>query len=140
MATYRKTATTLILVLCSTLLLPFSAYALETLTGKINGLRCAVEGIVCPIDKLDPMIAAESDFVLQRPDGTFYLIPNLDRALKSRYVLDEVRVTGEVSDRYKSITAKKFEVKRDGDWRTVWTPELEAKIWEELVQPGATRR
>lgn len=141
MAIYRKLRGRLMLLLCAALLLPFSASAAtETYEGIINGLKCAIEGLVCPIDKLDPMIEAESDFVLQRPDGTFYLLPNVDRRLKTRYVLDQVRITGEVNPRYKAIDVEKFEVRRNGDYRTVWTPELEAKIWEELRQPGATRR
>lgn len=141
MISYRKFRNMLLPLLCGALLLPFSASAAtETIEGTINGLNCAIEGLVCPIDKLDPMIEAESDFVLQRPDGTFYLLPNVDRRLKSRYVLDHVRITGDVSSKYNAISVEKFEVKQNGDYRTVWTPEMEAKIWEELRQPGATRR
>lgn len=141
MISYRKFRNMLMPLVCGALLLPFSASAAtETIEGTINGLNCAIEGLVCPIDKLDPMIEAESDFVLQRPDGTFYLLPNVDRRLKSRYVLDHVRITGDVSSKYNAISVEKFEVKQNGDYRTVWTPEMEAKIWEELRQPGATRR
>lgn len=141
MVSYRKFRYMLMPLLCSALLLPFSASAAtETFEGVINGLNCAIEGLTCPIDKLDPMIEAESDFVLQTPDGKFYLLPNVGRRLKTRYVLDQVRVTGEVNPKYKAINVKKLEVKRNGDYTTVWTPEMEAKIWEELRRPGATRR
>lgn len=130
----------LLAILAGMLLLPLAAGAAQTIEGKINGLRCATQGIVCPIDKLDPMIAAEQDFVVQLPDGSFYYIHNLDRAVKARYVLEDVKITGEVSDKYRSIDASKLEVKRDGEYKTVWSPELQATIWQELVQPGATRR
>lgn len=140
MISYRNFRNMLMPLLCGALLLPFSATAdTETIEGTINGLKCAIEGLVCPIDKLDPMIEAESDFVLQRPDGTFYLLPNVGRRLKTRYVLDTVRITGEVSPKYNAIDVQKFEVKRNGDYRTVWTPEMEARIWDELRQRGATR-
>ncbi len=127
-------------MLAGMLLLPLVASAAtQTVEGKINGLRCATQGIICPIDKLDPMIAAEEDFVVQLPDGSFYYIHNLDRAVKARYVLDEVKITGDVVDKYRSIDASKLEVKRDGQYKTVWSPALQATIWDDLVQPGASR-
>lgn len=110
-----------------------------TITGMINGLDCAVHGDVCPIDRLDPHIAIESDFVLQRPDGEYYLLTNLPRDVKVRYVLEVVQVTGDLIEKYNSIRVDEFRVKHDEDFRTVWSPELQARTWEDITQPGATR-
>ncbi|MDX1654329.1 MAG: hypothetical protein R3310_03850 [Candidatus Competibacteraceae bacterium] len=134
---FRRRALGALLALGATLsTLPALADIIE---GRINGLKCATEGIVCPIDKLDPMVAAERDFVVQLPDGSFYFITNLDRAVKARYVLDNVRVSGDLNERYRAIEADELMVKRDGEYRTVWSPEREARVWNELRRPGATR-
>ena len=76
--------------------------------------------IVCPVEDIDAVVQLESDFVVMQPDGTFYNVPNLDRAVKARYMLDNVRVTGEIHKRYKSIVAEKLEVENDdgSGWRT----------------------
>jgi hypothetical protein len=105
-----------------------------TVEGKMNGISCAVAGVFCPIDKADPLVALESDFVVQTPDGTFYLVPNIDRAVKARVVLEDVIVTGDVNDRYKSIDADKLEVKRDGSMKTVWTQKMQDELREQLFR------
>ena len=53
-------------LLVALFLLPLIANA-DTIEGKMNGLNCAVSGVVCPIDKADPLIALETDFVVQQP-------------------------------------------------------------------------
>lgn len=125
------------------LLLPMMANAEPvTVTGFINTLSCAEEGTVCPIDKLDPHIAASRDFVLQERQvaGEYYFLPNLPRDTKARYVLEEVQVTGELNRRYNAITVDEFRVKRGGNaFRTVWSPQLQAREWEDRVRPGSTR-
>jgi hypothetical protein len=128
-------------MLIGALLLPLVASAADVVEGKMNGLHCAQEGIICPFDDLDAVIALESDFVVTQPDGTFYAIPNMDRAVKARYILQNVRVTGKVHERYKSITAESFEVeKNDGSgFRTAWSPDLQRRVYWDLKLPGATR-
>lgn len=121
-------------VLCTALLvLPLMASA-ATVQGKMNGISCAVAGVFCPIDKADPLVALESDFVVQTPDGTFYLIPNVDRAVKARVVLEDVIVTGDINDRYKTIDAEKLEVERDGSMKTVWTQKMQDELREQLFR------
>jgi hypothetical protein len=115
------------------LLLPLMASAAEV-EGKMNGISCAVAGVFCPLDKADPLVALESDFVVQTADGTFYLIPNVDRAVKARVVLEDVVVTGDVNDRYKTIDADKLEVKRDGSMKTVWTQKMQDELREQLFR------
>ena len=106
----------------------------EAISGKMNGLNCAVSGVVCPIDKADPLIALETDFVVQQADGNFYIIPNIDRAVKARVVLEDVVVTGKVNTNYKSIQADKLEVKRGGQLQLVWSQELEDELREQLFK------
>ena len=106
------------------------------LEGKINGISCAIAGVVCPIDKLDPLVAIEKDFVLQMPDGSFYLIPNVDRAVKARLVLDDVIVSGDVNDRYKSIEADLIQVKRGGQVKAVWSDAIVKELYKELFGEG----
>ena len=115
------------------LLLPLVVNA-ATVEGKMNGISCAVAGVFCPIDKADPLVALESDFVIQKPDGTFYIIPNLDRAVKARVVLEDVIITGDVNDQYKSINAEKVEVKRGGKFVTVWTQQMQDDLEATLLK------
>jgi hypothetical protein len=127
-------------VLIGALLLPL-ANAADVVEGKMNGLHCAQEGIICPFEDLDAVIALESDFVVTQPDGTFYAIPNMDRAVKARYILKNVRVTGKIHERYKSITAENFEVEKDdgSGFRTAWSPDLQKRVYWDLKLPGSTR-
>ncbi len=120
-------------LLVALLMLPLVASA-ETIQGKMNGLNCAIGGVVCPIDKADPLIALESDFVVQTADGSFYIIPNVDRAVKARVVLEDVVVTGKVNPAYKSIEADKLEVNRGGTLQLVWSQELEDELREQLFK------
>ena len=106
------------------------------LEGKINGISCAIAGVVCPIDKLDPLVAIEKDFVLQMPDGSFYLLPNVDRAVKARLVLDDVIVSGTVNERHKSIEADLIKVKRGGQLRAVWSDAIVEELYKELFGEG----
>ena len=103
-----------------------------TLEGKMNGLNCAINGILCPIDKADPLIALETDFVLSLPDGTFYLLPNVDRAVKARVILETVAVTGTVDTQYKSIQVEKLEAKRNGQLKLIWSQRLQDELFERL--------
>jgi hypothetical protein len=128
------------LLLAGMSLIPIFANAADVIEGKMNGLHCAQEGIVCPIEDLDAVIALESDFVVTTPDGKFYLIPNVDRAVKDRYILQDVRVKGTLHPRYQSIVADEFQVKNDdGSYRTAWSPELQERVYGDLKLPGSTR-
>lgn len=128
------------LLLSAALLTP-SIVSAETITftGKLNGLECAIAGDVCPIDKLDPHLALESDFVLQKADGTHYLLPNVPRDTKVRYVLEDVQVTGDLNQKYNAIKVDEFQVRRNSAYKTVWSQELQARAWEDRRTPGSTR-
>jgi hypothetical protein len=134
-----KTRSSLILSLLvsALLMLPLMAQAAERIEGKMNGLQCAITGYVCPIDEKDPMIALESDFVVQQADGEYYIIPNIDRAIKAKYFLDEVAVVGDVNERYKSVTADELLVRQpDGTYQQVWSVQREQRQREQLYGPS----
>lgn len=124
------------LALLALLLLPFSSQAQDVIQGNMNGLNCAITGYVCPIDLRDPVMALEPDFVVQREDGEFFYIPNLDRAVKAQYFLSEVRVVGEFNERYSSINADQLFVRRDGEFVEVWSQERARRAMEEFYGRG----
>lgn len=115
-------------------MLPLSLNA-ATLTGIINGYECAHEGEACPINAGDPHLLLESDFVLQTPDGEHYLLPNLHRDLKIRYVLRQVQVTGRLSERYHSVDVDELRVKQDSTYETVWSKAM----MQEAIREKAER-
>ncbi|MCB2184982.1 MAG: hypothetical protein KQJ78_01095 [Deltaproteobacteria bacterium] len=111
---------------------PAAASPGGTWEGTIQGLKCAVSGQVCPVDMEDPMAALETSYVLLRPDGAWYVLPNLSANLLARLINQKVRVTGEKSPRYNSIKAQELAVFRDGQWKTLWSPEREMKLRRDL--------
>lgn len=96
--------------------------------GSIQGLMCVTQGRVCPVDMEDPLIATESTFVLLTKDGTWYLLPNMDRGVLARHVNQRVQIEGEKSQKYNSISVTAFKVERKGEWKTVWSPAMEWKF------------
>jgi len=101
--------------------------------GSIQGLTCVTLGKLCPVDKEDPMIAAERIFVVLTKDNNYYFVPNLDRAILARHINQMVRVTGEISSKYKAIDAEKLEVFREDAWRTTWSSKWQEELYEWLV-------
>ena len=97
----------------------------ETIEGKLNGLDCASHGEECPIDRLDPHIALERDFVVQTAEGKYFFITNLDRAIKARHALKLVRVEGELSSRFNAMSASELWVKAGGKYNLTWSIAME---------------
>ena len=107
--------------------------AVSSVSGKINGHGCAHHGESCPISRLDPHLALESDFVLQKADGDYYFMTNLPRSAKLRYALKDVTVTGEIDDRHRNIRVKEFQV----DGKTVWSQKMQDEEYKRLYSEGA---
>lgn len=126
-ATRRTGARHLLACLMAALLAPTGVHA-ETVTGRINGLKCALAGFICPADQIDAMVALEPDFVIQQASGNYYLLTNLDRSLKIRYALQVVTVSGTVSQFYRAIDVETIEV----GGRTVWSKKMRAEIEEQM--------
>lgn len=110
------------------LALPFMAQADESFTGKIIGYECAVEGHVCPLDKLDPHIVLSRDFVLVT-GGEYYFLPNLPRDTKVRYFLDTVTVKGKLDKKHNSIEVDELIVAKNGKNKTVWSPSMQRRAF-----------
>ena len=108
---------------------PPAANAVETVSGKINGLHCITEERWRPVDKLDPHLVLEPDFVLQTADGNYFFLPNMRRETKMRYVLERVQVIGTLNKKYKAIEVDEIRVKKGDAYQTVWSPEMERKEW-----------
>jgi hypothetical protein len=118
------------------LLIPMAVNAeMKTIKGKMTGLTCFTQGYICPIDKADPMINIEKDFVVVTADGKHYFLTNIGLGLKAKYALDTVEVTGNVNEKYKTIKVTKFTVKG----KVIWTPDMEEDFLKKVREfgPGA---
>lgn len=109
----------------------------ETVEGSIQGLHCVSIGKVCPVGKEDPIIAAESTFVIYTKDQKHFLVPNLDRAILARHINENARVEGKLDLKYASIMANKLEIMgKDGTWKIVWTKQMQQDVLKELQPTG----
>ena len=99
-----------LLVVLSLLVIPLTANA-DTIKGKLEGLTCLLKGYLCPIDKADPMIALEKDFVVVTADGKYYYLTNVGLGLKGKYALETVEVTGKINPKYNSMVVETMTVK-----------------------------
>jgi hypothetical protein len=102
--------------------------AATTVTGKLTGLTCLVQGYLCPIDKADPMIGLEKDFVLVTAKGDYYFLSNLSLGIKARHALETVEVTGEVNAKYKTIQVDTLKV----GGKLSWSHEAEKEMMKNL--------
>ena len=117
-------------------LLPGLAAA-GTVEGSIQGFTCVTMGKVCPVGKEDPLIAHEKTFGVYTHDNEFYFVPNLDRAVLSRYINKRVKVTGDINKQYKSVNAQNLQVFKDGQWETPWSIQLEEAIKIQIYGPNS---
>lgn len=101
--------------------------AAETFSGSILGHTCAEHGKACPVDKLDPHLAIEPDFVLSAGDGKHYFLVNVPRETKVRYALEKVTVKGELRAPYNAIKVSELVATVKGKPKTVWSPEIQAE-------------
>ena len=122
--------------LAFTALLAVTGIHAETFTGRINGHHCAHGGETCPVDRLDPHLALERDFVLRTADGIYYFMTNLPRDVKVRHVLAQARVTGDLDPRYNTVTVDELQVKDGEDFRVVWTQAKQSAEWAYFVGTG----
>jgi len=141
-----------LLLVCGMALSSVAALAADTaIEGTVSGYTCVVLGKTCPVDREDPIIAAEKLFVVVRPDGAYFMVPNVDRAILARHLTEKVRVTGTVDGRYNSVQARTLEayrvdsrlapnqdptrpaelISKDG-WKTVWSVAMEEEARQML--------
>ena len=130
----RNTLFTLILIITIAFMAPVDASVAKTVEGRMQGFNCVVHGHHCPIDTLDSHLMLEPDFVLLLNDGNYWLMPNIARIVKAKYLHSAIRVTGDLNPKYKSIAVDKLEVKKDGSFKTVWSKEMmrrELGVWQD---------
>lgn len=113
-----------------------SAVMAETFSGKLNGHGCAHAGTTCPVDRLDPHLALESDFVLQEGTGDYYFMPNLPYSVKVRYVLNDVQIDGKLDKKYHQIDVNEFRVKKGSSYKTMWSKAMQQKEADALEDGG----
>ena len=77
----------------------------------------------------DAHIALEHDFVLLLPNGNHYFLPNLNRAIKARYVAKPVRISGKIEDH--EIWVDRLAVKKGAKYDTVWSWERQQELYQE---------
>jgi hypothetical protein len=109
------------------LLIPLVVNA-DTIKGKLEGLTCLLKGYICPLDKADPMINLEKDFVVVTADGKYYYLSNIGLGLKARHALEVVEATGQVNDKYKSMTVDTLSV----GGKVVWSKAAEEEMMKTL--------
>lgn len=101
--------------------------------GVFKGANCMFFNKECPDDMPEGHIATEPDFVLVLPEGKYFYIVNLDRAVKARYFHKNVRVIGKVNKKG-SIIADKLQIKKKDKWKTVWSLKREQAEREKLYE------
>ena len=101
---------------------PMVAFAAEkpNLKDLSRDYTCVTQGKVCPVGKEDPIAGVERVFVLLTGDNNYYFVPNVDRAILARHLNERIRMTGELSDKFKSIEATKIEYMKKGMWERAW--------------------
>lgn len=117
------------------LLVPLVANAeMMTVTGKVTGLSCLIQGYICPIDKADPMINLERDFVVQTATGDYYFLSNIGLGLKGKYALQVIEATGDVNPKYKTMKVQTLKV----GGKVVWDAAAQDRMEKEVFSaPGA---
>ena len=113
------------LIICATLLTvafwgfssPSMAENQVTLEGVIQGSSCVHYKEQCPVDEAH--FAMERDFVLLVDDGSHYILSNLSRVTKARYVTRTVQITGKKEGH--EIWVSELAVKNNDKFKTVWS-------------------
>ncbi len=108
--------------------------------GTIQGFTCVTQGQVCPIGKEDPMVAAESVFVLLTQPDVYYLVPNVDQKILARHIGEMVMIEGDVNTKYNSIKADNIYVMKDSKWRKVWSADLQDEIYGDILGSHPLKR
>ena len=118
------------LVLLLTLMIPAAVLASKDIIveGVIQGANCVHNKTSCPEDRIDAHIALEHDFLLVSPDGEHYFLPNLNRAIKARYVTKSVRIQGKKEGH--GIWVDRLDVKKNSKYQNVWSWEEQQEMYK----------
>lgn len=98
------------------------------LEGEIRGAKCTHFQTECYND--DNHIALEPDFVLVLPNGDYYFMPNLARAVKARHAYKKVRIHGDLRNQELWVD-KLMDVEPKGRRsKTTWDWSDQDEFWE----------
>lgn len=113
------------------LLAPVFAMAAD-FTGSIQGFMCVTQGKVCPVGKEDPVAAVENVFVLlvDAAKGEYYFLPNLEREVLVRHLNQQVKISGTLDKKYKSIKVSEISV----GGKVVWSQKDEDQRFMDLIR------
>jgi hypothetical protein len=105
----------------------------EIFSGKLNGYDCARAGITCPLDRNDPHVALERDFVLQLQSGDYLFLTNLPRDIKLKHVLKDVQIYGKRHAKFESVDVDELRIKKGDKWQPVWFKRIKEEQELETV-------
>lgn len=94
--------------------------------GTLQGASCVHFKKKCPADEAH--IALEHDFVLVLSNGDHYFLPNLNRAIKARYVGKPIRIEGELEDH--GIWVNRLDVKKGATYANVWSWKRQQELYK----------
>jgi hypothetical protein len=116
------------LIFIFSLILPATVIAGERVSseGTLEGASCVHYKKKCPED--DAHIALEHDFVLLLPNGDHYFLPNLNRAIKARYVGKPIRISGAIEDH--EIWVDSLDVKKGDAYANVWSWKRQQELYK----------
>lgn len=110
------------------LIIPATVIAGERVSyeGTLQGASCVHYKKKCPEN--DAHIAIEHDFVLLLPNGEHYFLPNLNRAIKARYVAKPVQISGDLENH--EIWVDRLDVKKGNKYTSVWSWKEQQELYK----------
>ena len=116
------------LIFIFSLILPATVIAGKRVSyeGTLQGAGCVHYKKKCPED--DAHIALENDFVLLLPNGKHYFLPNLNRAIKARYVAKPVQISGDLDGH--EIWVDRLDVKKGNKYTNVWSWQEQRELYK----------
>jgi len=119
----------IMIVLSLSMIIPATVMAEKNVSyeGTFQGAMCTHYKKDCPTD--DVHLAIENDFVLVLSNREHYFLPNLNRAIKVRYVDQTVRVSGK-QEGQQVIWVENMDVKRGNTYRNVWSWKERQKLYD----------
>ncbi|MBW1982322.1 MAG: hypothetical protein JRJ12_13985 [Deltaproteobacteria bacterium] len=129
-----KTAVLLVMLLVLTIPVAVSASAEKTVDGQIVGLNYATQGHQYSTQMMLVHAQFEPDFVLLISPQKHYMLPNLPRDVKVKYLGEVVRTKGKIDAKGTSIIVNELEVKKGNTYQVVWSQKLQKQTMYDLYQ------
>ena len=120
------------------LLTPVFAMA-ASITGSVKGYNSVTQGQASPAGKahiLAHITVTESAFVIlaDTAKGGHYLIQNVDSAILTRLVNQQVKIDGDVDNATESIKAKEIYTQASNkSWKKVWSSNVNDDVYRDAL-------